>query len=82
MEKVIKSIEKGWFKYTYQNKVFRNSKRDYKYVLFFKPIKTKGAEQDGISYPIALGNNPTTMVSSWKNIFSHGDLKVKEIINA
>lgn len=76
-----KTEKKGKYIYTFDGRVFRNSKRDYKYVLFFKTVKAKGALEDGVYYPIALGNNPSTMVSSWKSIFHHGDLKVKEIIN-
>lgn len=77
-----KTEKKGKYIYTFDGRVFRNSKRDYKYVLLFKTVKAKGALEDGVFYPIALGNNPNSMVSSWKSIFSHGDLKVQEIINA
>lgn len=80
--KLIKTEKKGKFIYTFNGRVFRNSKRDYKYVLFFRPVKAMGAAEDGEFYPIALGNNPSTMVSSWKSIYDHGELKVKEIINA
>ena len=58
----------------------KKSKKEYKYALVFFARKEKGAGCDGLHWrPIALGNNAKNMVNSWKNLYSHGDLKVIEI---
>lgn len=74
-----KSEKNGKYTYIFNGKVFRNSKKDYRWALMFRAVKAMGACNDGVFYPIALGNNPNTMISSWKSIYSYGELKPVEI---
>ena len=78
----------GTFRYEFQdleNDGFfcsykKKSKKEYKYALIFWALKEKGAGSDSLHWrPIAMGNNPKTMVNSWKNLYPHGDLVVIEI---
>jgi len=78
---VIKSENNGKFIYSFNGKVFRNSKRDYRFGLMFKSVKSMGGSVDGDFYLVALGNNANNLVSSWKHIYHYGELKVVEIAN-
>lgn len=72
--------ENGTFTYKFGEEVFKKaSKREYNYMLIAKPSKIKGATNDGKWYAAALGNNPRTIVSSWKGILGHCDLEVISI---
>ena len=83
---MIKSMNlDGTYRYEFQDLdcsyVFKKKcKKEYKYALVFFARKEKGAGCDGVHWrPIAMGNNPKTMVNSWKGLYSHGDLVVIEI---
>ena len=77
----------GTYRYEFQDLendvsyVFKTKcKREYKYALIFWALKSKGAGSDSLHWrPIAMGNNPKTMVNSWKGLYSHGNLVVIEI---
>ena len=77
----------GTFRYEFQDienddcsYVFKKSRKEYKYALIFWALKSKGAGSDSLHWrPIAMGNNPKTMVNSWKKLYSHGNLIVIEI---
>ena len=76
----------GTFRYEFQDNdvcfyVYKKKcKKEYKYALVFFARKEKGAGSDSLHWrPIAMGNNPKTMVNSWKGLYPHGDLKIIEI---
>lgn len=60
--------------YTCDGKILRTSKRDYKYVLFglvhyFNPETRKVDETKLEWHHVGFGNNPQTLINSWKSIF-------------
>ena len=63
------------------NKVVKKaSKRIYKYMLIGFAKADKGAWRDGKGwFFIGMGNNAKSIVNSWKNLYSHCELKVINI---
>lgn len=75
------SLENGLFDYFFGLKNVRRSKRFYKYALAFKALEHMGASADDKHYRIVgFGNNPKTLVSSWKRIYHYGLLEVLDIV--
>lgn len=72
----------GTFKYVFESNsnvqvVKKASKRYYKFMLIGFSKQSKGAWRDGTDwFFIGLGNNPKSLVSSWKSLYSCCDLKV------
>lgn len=81
-QQVFKALQlNGKTIYSYNGKVVRISKRDYKYALLFIPKKCMGATDDGEYWQvIGFGNNPQTLRSSWQSIYGHGILQVVAIL--
>ena len=73
--------ENGTFTYLFCEDVFKKaSKREYRFMLVGKAMKSKGASKDGDRwFPIGLGNNEKSIVSSWRGLYGHCDLQVIEI---
>lgn len=66
--------------YTCNGKVFRTSKREYRYVLLGWAKVELGSGSDSVQwFPIALGNNAGSLTGSWRRLYSHCELKVEEI---
>lgn len=65
----------GKYIYSCNGKIFRTSKRNYNYFLMYKPLKSKGAIRDSLFRPVALGNNPKSMISTYQSIYHSGELK-------
>lgn len=82
MANVTKTQTSKGYRYEYNGKVIRNSKRDYKYALLGTPKKALGATGDGETFVIGLGNNTKSLVSSWSGIMPSAERQVVEIVNA
>lgn len=78
---ITKTIKGDKFIYTFNGKVVRTSKRDYKYACVATYRAAKGANEkyEGLSDVISLGNNPTSTYNSYAKFYHHADLEVVEI---
>lgn len=71
---------KGKHVYTYNGKVYRTSKREYRYALLaWAKVELGSSGNSTAWFPIGLGNNATNLTNSWKNLYRHCELKVVEI---
>ena len=65
----------GTYCYTLDGKVVRKaSKREFNFMLV-------SAHEDGTARFIGLGNNATTLMSSWKHLYEGCDLKVITVLS-
>ena len=79
---VFKAVqENGKVLYSYNGKIVRNSKRDYKYALLFMAKECMGATGDDEDWRVVgFGNNPSSLRSSWASIYHYGILQVVAIL--
>lgn len=67
--------------YSYDGKIVRTSKRDYKYALLFQAKRCMGATNDDEGWRvIGFGNDAKNLRNSWQSIFQHGILMVVAIV--
>lgn len=77
--------QNGTFKYIFENSISQTivrkaSKRLFRYMLIGFAKKAKGSSVDSKDwFAIAVGNNPNSIINSWKSMYRHCDLRVVEI---
>jgi len=81
-QQVFKALQNnGKTIYSYNGKIVRASKRDYKYALLFLAKECMGATRDSEDWRVVgLGNNPQSLRSSWSSIYHYGILQVVAIL--
>lgn len=76
-----KRLPNGRFVYYFNDEIYRKSIKDYSYALLFLAKASMGACRDAVSpRVVGLGNNPQSLVNSWKSIYFYGNLDIVKVV--
>lgn len=72
----------GKWAYVLDNKLARCSKREYSFALLGLAKEELGASKDGEGwFLVGLGNYPNSLYYNWRDLYSHCELKLVNIVN-